>query len=155
MNISINFSIWEKKNQNELTCLNCSSKLQFCWELKFCWVCGKLGLLLCWEDGVVGWLGGLAGGMGENVVCGGWNPKTDADENGILPAWPPRPASRFCELAKKSRCLLKASKAGSGGKFAKMALGSNCSFSSESSLIKCRGSLKNKSKMSLKIFPRH
>lgn len=99
-----------------------------------------MGLLLCWDDGVVGWDGGLAGGIGEKVVWGGWNPKIpEADVKGILP-WPPRPARRFCELAKKSRCLLKASKAGSGGKLAKMALGSNCSFSSESSLIKCLGS---------------
>lgn len=130
----------EKKELNSLTCLNCSSKLQFCWDEKFCWV-WDTGELLCWEEGVVGWLGGLAGGMGENVVCGGMGkPNTEADVKGILP-WPPRPAKRFCELARKSaacRCLLKASKAGRGGKLAKIVRGSNCSFSSESSFIKCR-----------------
>ena len=68
---------------------------------------------------------------GEKVVCGGWKPgipSTEAAVKGTRP-WPPRPARRFCELARKSLCLLKASKAGKGGRFARILLGSN-SFSS-------------------------
>lgn len=67
-----------------------------------------------------------------------------AVQNGTRPAWPaPRPASNDWELAKKSLCLLKASRAGSGGKLARMLRGSN-SFSSASSLIRWRGSWKKK-----------
>ena len=142
----LNLRSFIRIQKSRLTCLNCSSKLQFCCELKFCW----MGLELCWDEGVAGWEGGRAGvdgvtpegGKGLKVVWGGWNPSTDAAVNGTLP-WPPNPAKSDCELAKKSLCLLKASKAGKGGKLAKMALGSN-SFSSElSSLIRCLASCEN------------
>ena len=137
-----------------LTCLNCSSKLQFCWELTFCWT----GLLLCWEDGVVGWEGGQDGAVwitlgglgrdplsGEKVVWGGWKPgipRTEPAVNGTRTC-PPRPAKSDCEFARKSLCLLKASRAGRGGRLARIDLGSN-SFSSLlpfiSSLIKWQAS---------------
>ena len=80
-----------------------------------------------------------AGGKGLNVVWGGWKPKTEAAEKGTRPACWPRLANRDCEFAKRSLCLLKASRAGRGGKPANNVLGSN-SFSSASSFIKCLGS---------------
>ena len=49
--------------------------------------------------------------------------------------WPAaRPANRDCGLVKKSLCLLKASRAGRGGRLARIDLGSN-SFSSLSPFI--------------------
>ena len=143
------YNRWDVSLKLRPTCLNCSSKLQFCCELKFCWI----GLLLCWDEGVAGWEGGRGAGVvepgvwappielgrGENVVWGGAKPKApkEAAVKGTRP-WPPRPASS-CELARKSLCLLKASNAGSGGRLARMLRGSN-SRSSVSSLIKWRGS---------------
>ena len=104
----------------------------------------------------MGWDGGLAGGRGEKVVWGGWNPKMEAADIGTLPPWfPPKPASRLWGLVKKSRCLLKASKAGIGGRLAKMDLGSNFSSGlSLSSLIKCLGSwnIKKTSKSKSKAY---
>lgn len=55
-----------------LTCLNCSSKLQFCCEVKLFWTGLPLPPPLCCEEGVGGCDGGRADdGDGDDVVTGG------------------------------------------------------------------------------------
>ena len=57
-----------------LTCLNCSSKLQFCCEVKLFWTGLPLPPPLCCEEGVGGCEGGRAADDGDDddgVVTGG------------------------------------------------------------------------------------
>ena len=125
-------------NERILTCLNCSSKLQFCWfPPKFCCT----GLLL-WDDGVLGWLGGRCpnGDIPNGGRC------CDSEVGGIRPPG-------FLRLAaaadrkdwgeeRRSLWRWKASRVGSGGRLARKALGSliirSGSFRSSFSFSKSR-----------------
>ena len=112
-----------------LTCLNCSSKLQFWWlpPPLFPFPLLPMGLLLCCDEGVGGWEGGLGDWDGNGWVvpgkCGGGGSK---DEGGVR-----KPANKdWGELAKmESLCLVKASNAavGIGGNPANKALAASLS----------------------------
>ena len=120
-------------NLSSPTCLNCSSKLQLPWLLPP--PAPPTGLLLC-EFGVGGWDGGRG--------RGGNGPNEDGGKFGGIrgPEGEPFPncfkfANNACGEFKKSLvCLLKASKAGSGGNPARIARGSfSMSLGSDASLI--------------------
>ena len=105
-------------NERILTCLNCSSKLQFCWlPPKFCWT----GLLL-WDDGVFGWLGGLCckGDIPNGPMC--W----ESEVGGMRPPGFLRLAAAAdrndCGEDRRSLCRWNASRVGSGGRLARKAL---------------------------------